>query len=431
MIFTNNKILFLNLDFGNKASVKDTMGGLGEIYANPEFKMPITDFIISATIFYNKGLDVTVIDNELDKIDHNKLIDVVNKYDKVFLRTSLPTLKNDLAFVDKVKTDICLFAPFLDKVSMEGYQFISGESEFKFLNMVNKTDYDNNMNLLPSPKWDLVDYKKYSFITCLTSKGCPYNCGYCPYPVYQGTRWRSKSVDLVIKELKKDYFDYGIDYLRFRDPELTIDKNRIIELCDKMIENGIKIKWHGETRLDLLDKELLNKMKEAGCVEISFGVETVNDETRRIINRKKIEDEKVNEILDYCKELGIKTFGFFIIGLPGENKKTTLDLIDYSLKINSHLNEFTIATPYPGTALRDWAQERNLIIKDFDDYTGRKPAMTNGIMTVRQLKTLCKYANLMHQRKLRKEYSINLKRWIYYRFKDLEYYYLKLKVKII
>lgn len=463
-----DKILFLNLDFSKlKASVKDTMSGLGQIYINHKFKMPITDFIMGGTIFYKKGFNLSVIDNELNKIRHSKLINdiIENEYDIVFLRTSLPTLNRDLIFINELKelsdkVKICIFAPFLSRVKEKINKskidyFISGEAEFAFLDIINQLQlseikglgfrkekdlfyngergYNNDLNLLPSLKWDLVDYKKYSFVTCLTSKGCPYNCGYCPYPVYQGSNWRAKNVDLVIKELKDDYFNYGIDYLRFRDPEFSINRERTIELCQKMIENKIKIKWHAETRLDLLDRELLEIMKRAGCEEISFAIETINDKTCRVIRRKKIENKKIEEILNVCQEIDIKTFVFFIIGLPEETKKTTLDLINFSLKINSYLNEFTLATPYPGTQLRKWAEERNLLVnKDFDFYTSREVVMKNGLMSVRQLKNLCKFANLIHQRKLNKrQKNVNLKRWIYYRLRDIEYYYLKTKIKFL
>lgn len=469
MISIRDKILFLNLDFGeSKISVKDTMGGLGEIYENPKFLMPITDFLIGATIFYEKGYNISVVDNEIEKMERKNLISKVlnGGYSAVFLRTSLPTLNKDLIFINKLKKfnetiKVCILAPFISKIQGELEKskidyFISEESEFAFLDIAGglkiseikglgyrkekkliyngERKYNGDLNLLPHPKWDLVDYKKYSFVTCSTSKGCPYACGYCPYPVYQGRRWRSKNIDLVIKELNNDYFHYGIKYLRFRDPEFTLNRQRTLEICKRIIENNIKIKWHAETRLDLLDRELLEAMSRAGCVEISFGIETINEKTRKIINRKKIDDDKINEVLKDCQNLGIKTFGFFIIGLPEENKKTTLDLIKFSLEIDSYLNEFTIATPYPGTFLRKWAEEKNLLIPgDYSFYTSAKAMMTNGFLTKNQLKDLCKFANLANRIKLREKKKINfrIKTLIYQQLQNVEYIYLKNKIKFI
>jgi len=471
IVSKTDKILFLNLDYKkSKASVKDTMAGLGEIYSNPKFKMPITDFIIGATIFFEKGYKISVVDNELEKMEHDKLIKFVEAggYDIIFFRTSLPTFDSDINFIIRLKSangnkqvKICLFAPFLDQVQdkikkIGADYFIGGEAEFVFLDIANglhtgnikglgrkennslvysgEREHAGDLNLLPNPKWDLLDYKKYSFATCLTSRGCPYNCGYCPYPVYQGLKWRSKSVDLIIKELKDDYFAYKIEYLRFRDPEFTIDRDRVVEICKKIGESGIKIKWHAETRIDLLDRELLKEMKTAGCIELSFAVETINEETQKIINRKKISREKLDDILGYCNEIGIKTFGFFIIGLPQETEKTTKDLIKFSLDIDSYLNEFTIATPYPKTFLREWAEEKNLLIlKDYSLYSGRGVAMKNIFMTDHQLKDLCRFANLANRIKLRNKQKtkFRIKTAIYQQLQNIEYFYLKNKIKFL
>lgn len=486
MISPKNKILFLNLDYNHHlVSIKDTMGGLGEIYSH-KFKMPIMDFIIGATIFYNNRYNITVIDNELDKISDKKLIKDIknNKYNIVFIRTSLPTIERDLLFIDELKksahnTKVCIFAPhlsqiqkFLNKRKIDF--FISGEAEFVFLDIVNQLPifktkglafrknkelvyngdrgHNNDLNLLPVPKWDLVDYKKYPFIICLTSKGCPYNCAYCPYPVYQGLKWRARDVEIVINELKELYFKYKINFIRFRDPEFTMNKNRTIEICRGIIKYKIKINWVCETRLDLLDKELLTIMKESRCVRVCFGIESINDKTCKIVNRKKIDTKKIENILNICADLGIETSGFFIIGLPGETKKTILELINFSLILNSDFNDFTLATPYPGTRLREWAKERNLLINrdNYNLYTGRHIVMTNGILNADQLKVLHRFANLANRQKRRKlaikkdilnrfikaPFKIKdiikkdtIKLILYYYIKSVTYYYLKIKVK--
>ncbi|OGZ79180.1 MAG: hypothetical protein A2360_03980, partial [Candidatus Staskawiczbacteria bacterium RIFOXYB1_FULL_32_11] len=444
MITINDRILFLNLDYGEKSvSVKDTMAGLGEVYSH-KFKMPILDFIVSATVLKEADYNVKVVDNELDKVEHKELIKKIiqENYNFIFLRTSVPTIDKDLFFADLLKKSnkkikICLFANFLDKfigvLSKHNIDFfISGEVEFAFLDIKNKLSKENikgigfknnskfvytgmrefshNLDNLPLPDWSLVPYKKYSFLTCLASRGCPYNCGYCPYPVYQGSVWRTRSVENIIEELRKLLFVFKVDFVRFRDPEFTINRQRTVDICNQLINNKINITWQCETRLDLLDSELLDIMKKAGCNRICFGVETINEETAKLVNRKRIGKKQIDIILNHCEKIGIKTSGFYIIGLPCETIESTIDLINFSLSLNTSFNEFTIATPYVGTPLAKWAEDKKLITNQFDPslYSGREVAMTNGILTENQLKVLHKFANISNKQKTRRKDIIEI-----------------------
>ena len=122
---------------------------------------------------------------------------------------------------------------------------------------------------------------------------------------------------------------FGVQYIRFYDDNFTVDKNRVIDICDEIIKRGLQIKWRCESRIDGTDREMLQKMADAGCHEIEYGIETGSEKVMKNIN-KRIKLEKVPEVVQMCKDCGLEAKAFIMIGLPGETIKDFRKTIEIS-----------------------------------------------------------------------------------------------------
>jgi len=227
----------------------------------------------------------------------------------------------------------------------------------------------------------------------LTSRGCPFSCNYCPYPLVQGSKWRKRSPENVIRELEYIVKDLGISNILFRDPEFTLNRERVIKICEEIIDRRLKFFWRCETRIDTLDENLITMMAKAGCCGMNLGIESVSEESLHRMERKVITQKQCLEIINFCKRHNISTYCFFIIGLPGENKKGILKTIKFAKSIDPLQVQFTYATPYPGTPLCQWAEENNFIEdRELSHLTGYIPVMRNEYLNVKRLKKLYNFA---------------------------------------
>lgn len=256
------------------------------------------------------------------------------------------------------------------KKSKMGKQFISADE----------------LNKMPLPDWSLFPYKYYSYYPMLTktpvaliqaSRGCPYGCGYCPYPQNQGKSWRARNADSVFKEIKWDVEKFGFRGFFFRDPLFTADQKRVDKLCDLIIQSGIKIQFVFETRPELLSLPgLIEKLAKAGCRCINFGVEDIHPDILKKIGRVPLLLDRILETVHKCEDVGIRTSSFIMLGLPGSTKRTMEETIDFSRKLFSSQTEYKIATPYPGTMLYTLAKENKWITREgFDNLGGYSSTM--------------------------------------------------------
>lgn len=207
-----------------------------------------------------------------------------------------------------------------------------------------------------------VHYLGKKIIHTITSRGCPFNCRFCAAAQIFKRKFRARSVDLVIEELTR-YVNMGYDSVVFYDDSFTINKRRVAELCKKMIARKLKIKWACFTRTDLVDKETLSYMKEAGCYLIVFGCESGNDKTLTLLN-KKLTVEKNYEGISMVNRCGILVQSSFMIGLPGEDYKDIENTISFAKNAELTFALFPIFEPYKGTPIFDICKENGEWIKD-------------------------------------------------------------------
>lgn len=220
------------------------------------------------------------------------------------------------------------------------------------------------LDKLPFPNWDQFPIREYGyypvlkkkpFITMQATRGCPYGCIYCPYTAFMGTKWRLRSVENVLAEIRMVREKHSIKSVLFRDPTFTLNQARTADLCNRMVSEGISLRWACETRLDCLTEELVDKMAGAGCVGINCGVESSDPGILRNVSRKEIPRQHMEKIIARCNSNGIRTTGFFIVGLPGETRETIRKTIETSLSLGLSYAEYKVATPFPGTELYNMA----------------------------------------------------------------------------
>ncbi|HHB90054.1 MAG TPA: radical SAM protein [Anaerolineae bacterium] len=218
------------------------------------------------------------------------------------------------------------------------------------------------------PATDAVDGSK-SF-SILTSRGCPYRCTFCSQSIMP-VKWRSRTPENVIAEWEHLVHDLGAQEIGVLDDSANIRKKRLHEIADLLIERKLNhVPWIfvNGIRANLVDRELMMKLKKAGLKRTAFGVETGNPEILKTID-KRIDLDTIREAFKITKEAGIETIAFMIIGLPGDTRETMQDTINFAIELDPLIANFSMMTPYPGTAV--WEQVKRhgrLLIQDWEDY---------------------------------------------------------------
>lgn len=211
-----------------------------------------------------------------------------------------------------------------------------------------------NMDDLPHPLHELLPWQKYRmplikgpFTFIVTSRGCPAGCTYCIKHVSYQYSVRLRSPERIMEELwtlKK----MGLNNIHMYSDLFTVNREQVINLCKLMIEQNIAIKWTCNSRVDYVDEEMLQLMGKAGNWLISWGIESGNEQILRHA-RKGAYPDKAERALKWARQAGIKNWGYFIIGLPGETEETIRQTIDFSKKLPLDIALFHVAAPYPGT----------------------------------------------------------------------------------
>lgn len=217
-------------------------------------------------------------------------------------------------------------------------------------------------HLLALKKYPLRDEKGNLMVTIMSSRGCPYGCTYCFKEVF-GRRCRKRSAENVVNELEAVKNQFGISSFYFIDDLFTFDKKRVLQIAKLIQRKKLDITWQCLSRVDHVNLQMLKKMRQAGCKRIHFGIESGNEEILKKIN-KQITIEQVKNAIKWCKEIGIYSKGYFMIGLPGDNKKTIKQTIDFSLQLsNLGLNDamFSLTTPFPGSELWNYVPQKKKV----------------------------------------------------------------------
>lgn len=244
--------------------------------------------------------------------------------------------------------------------------------------------------------------KRWAIMT--TSRGCPHECIFCSNHIVMGRKWRARSPENVIEEIEQLVDTYKIKQIDFYDDNMTLKKNRVIQICDMIKERRLDIEWYVPTgvRADTLDEELLTKMSAAGCKGLRIAPESG---VQRVVNNviKKNQDlKKVENAVVLTKKVGIKLGVFFILGLIGETKEDMQETINYAYKLRKLGAEnfhFSIAMPLYGTELYEQAKQGGFLRDGFSDESlaAAEPLIETPEFTADELRELCVHANVVNQ----------------------------------
>ena len=236
-----------------------------------------------------------------------------------------------------------------------------------------------DLDTLPFPARDLLpnhlyrgtigfgERAKFTYISA--SRGCPFDCSFCSIPRFW-PKPRRRSVDNVIAEMAETYSKFGIEYMRFTDEIFVLNKKWLNEFCQKMIDTGLnkKITWSCDSRVDLVNEEILQQMSQANCKTIFFGIEFGN---QKILDDcgKGIKIEQIYKALDLSKKVGIPPTGNFMIGYPTETRETIEETINLAVNLDLDFCSFSIVTPFPGCKLFDYCKDKGLLkTEDWEQY---------------------------------------------------------------
>jgi len=232
-----------------------------------------------------------------------------------------------------------------------------------------------NLDSLPIPARHLLPLSKYRAlgfpISITTSRGCPNMCIFCLGRKMVGFKVRYRKISTILDEIES-LVDLGFTVINVADDIFTVKKERVIEFCQGIKERKINFSWSVFSRVNTIDEEMIEIMKDAGCTALSFGIESGNKEMLKRV-KKGITTEQVYRADKICKDKGFRAHGSFIAGLPGE----TIESFQDSLKMQKDLNmEFGchILAPFPGTTVREEIENYDLMVHsdDWDLYDANR-----------------------------------------------------------
>lgn len=217
------------------------------------------------------------------------------------------------------------------------------------------SDRVTDLDSLPMPAYDLARSRLYAepffprpYGTIESARGCPFACTFCVRA--HGRKLVVKSPDRVLAEIRYWIRAFGIRSLKFVDDTFTVQPDRVIEICRRMVQERFDLRWSCLSRADVVEEDMLDWMRKAGCRRICFGIESGS---RRLLDvyRKAVDPEAVLAGIARCRRLGIETVGFFIVGAPGESREDLEESIEFALRSGLDYVLPGELSPYPGTVL--------------------------------------------------------------------------------
>ena len=403
--------------------------GLIAHFARRAGVFPPLNLALLAAICERNGHECQIIDGEALALSMEKLVirSIEANPDMIAVTGMSPFFHKTVEFAEKVKRikniKIIAGGQHITIVKSEGFHKsfdfgIVGEAEETlpaFLNLYeNGKDYsklqgllyrdkndeihengtsepfNDTLDNLPLPSRHLLPMNKYRmgtlhgrlpFSSIQTIRGCPWKCIFCASDQLNTTKIRMRSPKSTADELEHVVNTYNIKHFMFVDDVLTLYKDHIIGICDEIINRNLKITFEGSTRANLINEEITEKLKNAGLIRLSFGLESADEAIRKTMNKKVPLKyyTRANKILD---ENGIECLNSVMLGLPGETRKTIYSTLDF-LQNDKHIKQanFAIAVPYPGTKFHDFAINEEhgmkIIDKDFSKYRRYGNAVTD------------------------------------------------------
>lgn len=369
------------------------------------YVMPPLTMVTLATMLRDGGWDVQVLDATVSAGGTDESLAEVHRFspDVVVINTSTPTIEDDLEFTREVKSH------FRDQVTTvahgihisvlyetvlraeKGLDYcVIGEPESTVFELVEALDdgrsvkdvrglacldgmdvtttgprpFLTDLDILPIPDWSFVDLDQYRlpfdgerFLLVQTNRGCPYRCTFCNAYAYYGRKPRKRSIPHIMKELKQDVEYSGIRNFMIWAEEFILDREFVCALSDALVSESLVIRWVCNSRVDAVDRQVLERIHSAGCWNIAFGIESG---VQSILDRanKGITLAQTENAVELAREVGLKVTGHVMLGLPGDTEETMAETHRFVKKLRLDYVQYYCAMPYPGTVLYDEALEQ-------------------------------------------------------------------------
>lgn len=350
--------------FGDKLLVGSSMPPLGLMYLGSYLK--------------STGVNVKILDTGVEGIDFLQIAIMAYWPDVVGITSTTLTLYDAIQVAKAIKNvskhiPVVIGGAHCDIYPQETANFdcidyvvrgdgwkpfsrlLSGKVDNKILDLDLLEDFDS----VPYPDRRMIDITKYHSImtqgklatTMVSSLGCPYSCTFCHQPHYK--KWRARSARNVVGEMK-EIVAMGINEIEIYDDTFTYDRDRVLEICDLLLAQRLKVDWNIRTRVDKVDLPLLKLMAKAGCNRVNYGIESVTPNVLKTL-RKGFNLEQIKDAIRWTKEAKIGMQAYFMLGSPGETREQMLDTIKFA---NKHIDDYafyTITSLMPKTYLYDFS----------------------------------------------------------------------------
>ncbi len=379
----------------------------------------------SSSLLKKNGYQVKLIDAIAEDMSIERFIKKVVEFkpDFILVETSTPSLIHDLKILKKLKekTNALIAISGMDYTIrqpnfLENKKFIDfvlyGEYEMTLLDLIKHLEdhknleevdglifRDKNSKTVVNKARKLVDVNKlpwpdresvpiYHYIDSpgamplpcaqmIASRGCPYRCIFCVWPqmMYHSHAYRFRDVKDVVDEMEYLVKVLGFKSVYFDDDTFNIGKERMLRFAEEVKKRKLNIPFAIMGRADLMDKEVLLALKEAGLYAVKYGVESAD---QKLLDNahKNLDIKKAERIIKLTKNLGIKTHLTFMFGLPGETKETIKKTIEFALRMDPYSLQFSIATPFPGTEYyKELKAKGQLVESKLSDFDGNFKAV--------------------------------------------------------
>jgi anaerobic magnesium-protoporphyrin IX monomethyl ester cyclase len=244
-----------------------------------------------------------------------------------------------------------------DKKEINGLMYMNGGGE---VTVNPPREKIKDLDALPIPAYDIFPMDRYPLHRMVTSRGCLYACAWCNSSSIWGRSYREMSGERMVTELEHLVCNYGKKIFVFGDNTFNADLKRVEDFCNLLIEKKLDILWSISLRADIMTPEIARKMKQAGCYNVSIGIESANNEILKKIG-KGTTIEKVTEGIKMLKDAGIEIMSQYVIGNPGETLATIKESIEYAKKSGCDYVNFYSVLPFKGTRQWEYVHEHGYL----------------------------------------------------------------------
>lgn len=364
--------------------------------------VPPMSLLYVAALMEREGVDVDLIDMAAENLDYSATLKRITAFAPDLLGFTITTMSFHavLRWISRLKADTAL--PVLvggehvrlypdETMSHDEIDFcIIGESELPLpqfirayrdgkpldgikslgfrkdgrLSLERTIQVVEDIDSVPFPSRHLIRNELYeniltrkkNFTAMISSRGCPFNCAFCNA---NHQTYRARSPGNFVDEIELNLKQFNIRDFDIYDSTFTADRKRVIGICDEIRRRKLDVGFSVRSRVDVVDKEMIDSLKSAGCHTIMYGIESSNPEILRRMN-KGITPAQVMETVGYTSRLGIGTLGYFMFGFPGETRETIEDTIRFSLRLPLDYAQFTVLLPFPETEIYSFYRKQGL-----------------------------------------------------------------------